>query len=165
MLHIHIYIYIYIHIYVYIYIHIHIYIYSFSQCLQDDIRTTRAALPQARQGPVGQGLRWVSASVCETISTNSVNRQNQTHAATHNICGLCVPRRRCPVAPLSLRLKRESELQAFSCVLTIFARRARRFGKHGKVLWGEKDYIIYIYICTTRGAQPVSKVSLVLRLV
>ena len=28
------------------------------------------------------------------------------------------PRRRCPVVPLSLRLKRESELQAFSCVVT-----------------------------------------------
>jgi len=47
-----------------------------------------------------------------------LDRQNQTHAATRNICGLCVPRRRCPVVPLSLRLKRESELQAFSCVLT-----------------------------------------------
>ena len=43
---------------------------------------------------------------------------NQTHAATDNICGLCVPRRRCPVVPLSLCLKRESELQDFSCVLT-----------------------------------------------
>ena len=32
-----------------------------------------------------------------------LDRQNQTHAATHNICGLCVPRRRCPVVPLSLR--------------------------------------------------------------
>ena len=36
----------------------------------------------------------------------------------HNICGFCVPRRRCPVVPLSLRLKRESEQQAFPCVLT-----------------------------------------------
>ena len=53
------------------------------------------------------------------VSTNSVDRQNQTHAAAHNICGLCVPRRRCPVVPLSLRLKRESELQAFSCVITM----------------------------------------------
>ena len=51
-------------------------------------------------------------------TTNSENRHNQTHAATHNICGLCVPKRRCPVVPLSLRLKRESELQAFSCGLT-----------------------------------------------
>jgi len=51
-------------------------------------------------------------------ATNSVDRQNQTHAATHNICGLRVPRRRYPVVPLSLSLKRESELQAFSCVLT-----------------------------------------------
>ena len=50
--------------------------------------------------------------------TNSVVRLNQPHAATHNICGLCVPRRRFPVVPLSLRLKRESELQAVSCVLT-----------------------------------------------
>ena len=39
------------------------------------------------------------------MPTNSVNRQNQTHAATHNICGLCVPRRQCPVVPLSLHLK------------------------------------------------------------
>ena len=52
---------------------------------------------------------------CFSSSTNSVDRQNQTHAATHNICGLCVPRRRCPVVQLSLRLKRESELQAFCC--------------------------------------------------
>jgi len=51
-------------------------------------------------------------------TTNSVDRQNQTHAATHNIWGLCVPRRRCPVVPLSLHLKRESELQAPSCVTT-----------------------------------------------
>jgi len=51
-------------------------------------------------------------------ATHSAVRQNQTHAATHNICGLCVPRRRCPVVPLSLRQKRESELQVFSCVLT-----------------------------------------------
>jgi len=29
--------------------------------------------------------------------TNSVVRQNRTHAATHTICGLCVSRRRCPV--------------------------------------------------------------------
>ena len=36
-------------------------------------------------------------------SSDSRFRQNQTHAATHNICGLCVPRRRCPVVPLSLR--------------------------------------------------------------
>ena len=50
--------------------------------------------------------------------TNSVDRQKQTHAATHNICGLCVPGRRCPVVPLSLSLKRESELQTVSCVLT-----------------------------------------------
>ena len=40
------------------------------------------------------------------MPTNSVDRQNQTHA-------------RRPVVPLSLRLKRESELQAFSCVLTM----------------------------------------------
>ena len=51
-------------------------------------------------------------------ATNSVVRQNQTHAAAHNICGLCVPRSRCPVVPLSLRPKRESKLQVFSCVLT-----------------------------------------------
>ena len=56
-----------------------------------------------------------------TLSTNSVDRQNQTHAATHNICGLYVPRRRCPVVPLSLRLKRESELQASSCVLMLLS--------------------------------------------
>jgi len=49
-------------------------------------------------------------------TTNSVDRQNQTHAATHNICGLCVPRRRCPVIPLSLRLKRETKHQDFSWV-------------------------------------------------
>jgi len=54
-------------------------------------------------------------------------RQNQTHAATHTICGLCVPRRRCPVVPLSLRLKLESELQAFSCVLTPTGRTEPRF--------------------------------------
>jgi len=54
-----------------------------------------------------------------TLPTNSIDRQNQTHAATHTICGLCVPRRRCLIVPLSLRLRRESELQAFSCVLTL----------------------------------------------
>jgi len=59
------------------------------------------------------------AATCYT-TTNSVDRQNQTHTATHNICGLCVPRRRCPVVPYSLRLNRESEQQAFSCVLTLF---------------------------------------------
>jgi len=32
---------------------------------------------------------------------------DQTHAATHNICGLRVPRKRCPVVPLSSRLKWE----------------------------------------------------------
>jgi len=57
-------------------------------------------------------------SLIPPAAANSVDRQNQTHAATHNICGLCVPRRRCPVVPLSLRLKRESELQDLSCVLT-----------------------------------------------
>jgi len=41
------------------------------------------------------------------MATNSVDRQSQTHAATHNIYGLCVPR--CPVVPLSLRLKRETK--------------------------------------------------------
>jgi len=41
-----------------------------------------------------------------SVSTNSIVRLNQTHAATHNICGLCVPGRRCPVVPLSLCLKR-----------------------------------------------------------
>jgi len=56
-------------------------------------------------------------------TTNSVDRQNQTHAASHTICGLCVPRRRCPVVPLSLRLKRESELQPRYCVLTESNRR------------------------------------------
>jgi len=50
-------------------------------------------------------------------TTNSVDRQDHTHATTH-ICSLCVPRRRCPDVPLSLRLKRESELQACSCVPT-----------------------------------------------
>ena len=59
------------------------------------------------------------------IATNSVDSQNQTHAVTHNICGLCVPRRRCPVVPLSLRLKQESELQALSCVLTISLYKSR----------------------------------------
>jgi len=49
----------------------------------------------------------------EGKDTKSVVRLNQTRAATHNICGLCVPRRRCPVVPLNLRLKRESELQDF----------------------------------------------------
>jgi len=38
----------------------------------------------------------------ETHTTNSVVRLNQTHSAIHNVCGLCVPRRRCPVVPLSL---------------------------------------------------------------
>jgi len=37
---------------------------------------------------------------------------------SHNIYGLCVPRRRCRVVSLSLRLKRELELQEFSLVLT-----------------------------------------------
>jgi len=37
--------------------------------------------------------------------TNSVVRLNQPHAVSHNICGLCVPIRRCPVVSLSLRLK------------------------------------------------------------
>jgi len=49
---------------------------------------------------------------------NRVIRLNQPHAVTHNICGLRVPRRRCPVVPLSLRLKQESEIPDFSCVLT-----------------------------------------------
>jgi len=49
------------------------------------------------------------------VSTNSVARLNQTPAVSHNICGLCVPSRRCLVVPLSLRLKRESELQDFYC--------------------------------------------------
>jgi len=43
------------------------------------------------------------------LDANSVHRQNQTHAATHNICGPCVPRRQCPVVALSLHLKRESQ--------------------------------------------------------
>jgi len=54
---------------------------------------------------------------------------------------LCVPRRRCPVIPLSLRLKLESELQVFSGVLTLVATRvharsvrcARRLGVAGRV--------------------------------
>ena len=41
-----------------------------------------------------------------------------THAVSHTICGFRVPRRRRPVVSLSLRLKRESELQEISCVLT-----------------------------------------------
>jgi len=32
---------------------------------------------------------------------HSVVRLNQTHAVSHNICGFCVPRRRCPVVPPS----------------------------------------------------------------
>jgi len=59
-----------------------------------------------------------TAGATANTTTNSVDKQNQTHAATHNICGLCVPRRRCTVVPLMLRLKRESKLQALSCVLT-----------------------------------------------
>jgi len=55
---------------------------------------------------VNGGVNKVGAGGC--VVTNSVDRQNQTHAATHNICGLCVPRRRCPVVLLSVRLKRES---------------------------------------------------------
>ena len=54
--------------------------------------------------------------------TNSVVRLNQPHAASHNICGLCVPIRRCPVVSLSLRLNRESELQDVSCMLTMESR-------------------------------------------
>jgi len=57
-----------------------------------------------------------------TDCTKSVVRQNQTHTATHNICGLYVIRRRCLVVPLSLCLKRESELQAVYCVLTAAGR-------------------------------------------
>ena len=45
-------------------------------------------------------------------------RLNPTHAVSHNICGLCVSRKRCPVVSLSLRLNWVSELQHFSCVLT-----------------------------------------------
>jgi len=52
------------------------------------------------------------------LDANSVVRLNQTHAAKHTICGLCVPRRRCPAIPLSLRLKQESAPQDLSCVLT-----------------------------------------------
>jgi len=78
---------------------------------------------------------WAKACVRTTgptpvLATNSVDRQNQTHAATHNICRLCVLRRQCPVVPLSLRLKRESELQVFSRVPT------PRSGARGSVYIG-----------------------------
>jgi len=58
-------------------------------------------------------------NIPDKVAAHSVDKHSQTYAATHNICGLCVPRRQCPVVPLSLRLKRESELQVFSCVLTV----------------------------------------------
>ena len=74
-------------------------------------QTTHATTPLRRRRKVesislGQGQgphaeRMVAAGQTEGYwydappPTNSVNRQNQTHAATHNICGLCVPRRRC----------------------------------------------------------------------
>jgi len=51
----------------------------------------------------------------------NLNQDNGTQTLKHrkrHICGLCVPRRRRRVVPLRLRLKRESELQAVSCVLT-----------------------------------------------
>ena len=38
-------------------------------------------------------------------STDTAVRLNQPHAVSHNRCGLCVPRRRCAVLSLSLRLK------------------------------------------------------------
>jgi len=49
---------------------------------------------------------------------------------SHNICGLCVPRGRCPVVSLSLRLNRESELDDVSCVLTLRGRSANRKQNH-----------------------------------
>jgi len=46
----------------------------------------------------------IANSTNSTRPTNSVVRLNQTHAVSHNTCGLCVPRRRCRVFSLSLRL-------------------------------------------------------------
>jgi len=61
-----------------------------------------------------------SHSFLSSRSTNSVVRLHQTHAVSHTIRGLCIPRGRCPVVSLSLRLNWESELQDCSCVLTIY---------------------------------------------
>jgi len=71
-------------------------------------------------GQAGMSSPPVAASPLQArgTTTNSVDRLNQTYAATHNIRGLCVPRIRCPVVPLSLRLKRETKHQDLSCVLT-----------------------------------------------
>jgi len=78
----------------------------------------RARLPTVRRRAQRRcGLHTYLARIVH-VTTHSVVRHSQTHAATHTICGLCVPRRRRPVVPLSLRLKRESELQVFCCVLT-----------------------------------------------
>jgi len=101
-------------------------------------------------------------------TTNSVDRQNQTHAATHNICGLCVPRRRCPVVPLRLRLKQETKQQDVFCVLTAGACAPLRMSqwsqpsRHPSSLWrggneqsantikesAKIDTDVYEYTCT-----------------
>jgi len=81
------------------------------------------------EGVAGKDAAACPGALAPGAGYMSVDRQNQTHAATHNICGLCVPRRRCPVVPLS-GLKRESELPALSCFLTRRVRitvRSRRF--------------------------------------
>jgi len=41
----------------------------------------------------------------------------------HTTSAVSAFKKRCPVVPLSLRLKRESELQAFACVLMYSTRR------------------------------------------
>jgi len=83
-----------------------------------------SAFPEDDACPLTQfasetGVGTTGRSPTNGITTNSVVILNQSHAVTHNICGLCVTRRRCPVVPLSLRLKRETKLQVFSCVLTL----------------------------------------------
>ena len=140
---IYIYIYIYIHIYTYITSKTGVETQSYSCVLTEALyqksvlssmlydepqnatsgqpkeRTIQVNPPSSPAAPTvpNRTLRTRQGLTPPRINPNSVVRQNQTHAATHTICGLCVPRR--PVVPLSLRLKPESELQVFSCVLTL----------------------------------------------
>jgi len=70
-------------------------------------RVTPPSAERLKQGVVqapfsgSSHVAFLFSVIC--VPTNSIVRHNQTHAAPYTICHLCVPTRRCPVAPLGLR--------------------------------------------------------------
>jgi len=80
-----------------------------------------------------------------TMSSHHVIRLNQAHAVSHTICGVCVPRRRCRIVSLSLRLKRELEQQDFFCVLSLPVEYAER-GKEYGILFTFSLFCEYVHL-------------------